>query len=104
MTVVGCARRLQLFRVLSRAMILRRIGDDFRCAFWFVSAPGGGEHGMGGAVLGLIGEGRGHGELDTAHTGAHQRGKLEELEADGAAGGAGELWARPMRRKALIRT
>src|SRR5580693_6397416 len=46
---------------------------------------------MGGAVLGLIGEGRGHRELDAAHTGTHQRPDLEELEADRAARGAGEL-------------
>ena len=61
------------------------------CVFWFVSARGGGERGVGRLVLGLIGEGRGHGELDAAHAGAHQRPDLQELEADGAARGAGEL-------------
>ena len=34
--------------------------------------------------------GRGHGDLDTAHGDAHQRTDLEELEADGAAGGVGK--------------
>src|SRR5258707_13255281 len=47
--------------------------------------------GMGGAVLGLVCESRGHGELDATHAGAHKRTDLEQLEADGAAGGAGEL-------------
>ncbi len=46
---------------------------------------------MGGAVLGPVGEGRGHGELDAAHAGAHQGTDLQQLEADRAAGGAGEL-------------
>ena len=46
---------------------------------------------MGGVVLGLIGEGRGHGELDAAHTGAHQSPDLQELEAYGPARGACEL-------------
>src|SRR3981189_2103245 len=34
--------------------------------------------------------GRGHGDLDAAYGDAHQRTDLEELEADGAAGGAGK--------------
>jgi len=50
------------------------------CRLWDMSVAlsgssggrGSGERGMGGAVLGLIREGRGHGELDAAHAGAHQ--------------------------------
>ena len=56
-----------------------------------LSGWSGSERGMGGAVLGLVWEGRGHGELDAAHAGAHKRANLQQLEADGAAGGAGEL-------------
>ena len=66
---------------------------------WAISAAssglsdrgGGGERAVGGTVLGLIGKGRGHGQLDAAHAGAHQRPDLQKLQADGAAGGAGEL-------------
>jgi hypothetical protein len=46
---------------------------------------------MGGVVLGPIGEGRGHGELDAAHAGAHQGADFEQLEANVAAGGCDEL-------------
>src|SRR5437667_12150683 len=56
-----------------------------------LSGWSGGQRGMGGAVLGLVRESRGHGELDAAYAGAHQRANLQQLEADGAAGGAGEL-------------
>ena len=56
-----------------------------------LSGWSGSQGGMGGAVLGLVGEGRGHGELDAAHAGAHKRADLQQLEADGAAAGAGEL-------------
>ena len=65
-------------------VILRRV-------FWFVSGRHGGQRGVCGVVLGLMREGRRHGELDPAHAGAHQRADLEKLEADGAARGAGEL-------------
>ena len=51
----------------------------------------GGERGVSGVVLGLIGKGSGHGQLDAAHASAHQRPDLQELEADGTARGAGEL-------------
>src|SRR5216683_670907 len=56
-----------------------------------LSGRSGSQCGMGGAVLGLVCESRGHGELDATHAGAHKRADLEQLEADGAAGGAGEL-------------
>jgi branched-chain amino acid transport system substrate-binding protein len=38
-----------------------------------------------------IGAGGGHGDLDPAYALAHLRADLQELEADGAAGGGGEL-------------
>ena len=56
-----------------------------------LSGRSGSQCGMGGAVFGLVCESRGHGELDATHAGAHKRADLEQLEADGAAGGAGEL-------------
>jgi hypothetical protein len=56
-----------------------------------LSGRSGSQRDMGGAVLGLVREGRGHGELDAAHAGAYKRANLQQLEADGAAGGAGEL-------------
>ena len=46
---------------------------------------------MGGDEFTLIGAARGHGEFDAPHAGAHQRADFEELEADRAAGGSGEL-------------
>ena len=46
---------------------------------------------VGGDEFTLIGAARGHGEFDAPHAGAHQRADFEELEADRAAGGSGEL-------------
>jgi hypothetical protein len=39
----------------------------------------------------LVRAGRGHRDLDAAHADPHQHADLEQLEADGAAGRAGEL-------------
>ena len=50
-------------------------GDILR-RFSGLSGGHGGERGVRGAVLGLIEKGRGHGQLDTAHAGAHQRPDL----------------------------
>ena len=49
------------------------------------------ERGMSGAILALVGEGRGHGEFDAAHADAHKGADLQQLEADGTARGADEL-------------
>jgi hypothetical protein len=43
---------------------------------------------IGEVVLGLVGAGRGHGDLDAAHAAAHLGA---DLEPDGAAGCSGEL-------------
>ena len=52
---------------------------------------GGGAETAGGKAPGIGGgTGRGHGDLDAAHGDPDQRPDLEELEADGAAGGVGE--------------
>jgi hypothetical protein len=42
-------------------------------------------------VLGLVGAGGGHRDLDPAHAFADLGADLQQLEPDGAAGGAGEL-------------
>src|ERR1700740_1479998 len=66
---------------------------------YFAAFPGSAaardESGVGGAVLGLIGEGRRHSEFDAPYAGSHQGADLEQLEADGAASGAGELGVDP---------
>ena len=48
-----------------------------------------GECGVCGAVLRLMREGRGHCELDAAHTVAEKSTDLEQLEPDRPAGGFG---------------
>ena len=87
----GLNQLIATLRVLWKAVILTVVaGLFFDRVFWFVSARGS-KRGVGSAVLGLIGKGRRHGELDAAHAGPHQRTDLQELKADGAARGAGEL-------------
>src|SRR6476659_7061018 len=46
---------------------------------------------IGEVVLVAVGAGRGHGDLDAAHAGPDLGADLQELQADGAAGGGGEL-------------
>ena len=46
---------------------------------------------IGEVILGLVGAGRGHGDLDAAHADANMGADLEELEPNGATGGAGQL-------------
>ena len=59
---------------------------------------------MNKGELVLIRVGRGHGDLDTAGGDPDQGADLEQGEADGAAGGLGELGvAKPMRRSAQSR-
>ncbi len=58
----------------------------------------------------LAGKTRGHGELDPPDALPHQGADLQELQADGAAGGAGKtggakrVWRSAMRRSSLSRT
>ena len=46
---------------------------------------------VGEVVLGLVGAGRGHRDLDPAHAAPHLGADLQQLEPDGAAGRGGEL-------------
>ncbi len=58
----------------------------------------------------LAGKARGHGELDPPDALPHQGADLQELQADGAAGGAGKtgvakrVWRSAIRRNSLIST
>ena len=74
----------------------------------FAGSGGGGSSGVGEYPLRLPGVGGGHGELDAACADADQGADLQELQADGAAGGGGELgnWVstRPMGLSAQIST
>ena len=54
---------------------------------------------VGEGEVALIGVARGHREGDAPHAGAYQRADLEEFEADGAAGGFGELGVLRARRR-----
>ena len=56
-----------------------------------LSAHGGGEQGVGEAPFVAPRIGRGHGQLDAPHADPDLGADLEQLEADGAAGGLGEL-------------
>src|SRR6476469_1760164 len=68
----------------------QRVGYvGFGCSGW--SARGCGQPQMGEGELVLIGAGRGHRELDAAHADPDEGADLQELQADGAAGGLGEL-------------
>ena len=73
------------------AIVPRGLADYFDRVFWFVSARGGGQCDVGGVVVGLIGKGRRHGELDAARAGTDRSTDLQELEADGTARCPGKL-------------
>ena len=68
-------------------------GGFVDCALSGSSARGRGQPGPGDPVFALVGEGRGHSELDAADRDAHERADLEKLETDGGAIGLGELRA-----------
>ena len=55
------------------------------------SARRGGKAQMGEGELVLLGAGRSHCDLDSAHADPHQRADLQQLEPDRAAGCLGEL-------------
>ena len=55
---------------------------------------------IGEVVLGLVRAGGGHGDLDPAHAEPDQGADLQQLQADGAAGGvANWVWRRPMAQR-----
>src|SRR6516225_7301636 len=92
-------------RVLMGAIVPRGLADYFDRVFWFVSARGGGQCDVGGVVVGLIGKGRRHGELDAARavrTSAPIFKSLRRMVPHDAR--ANWVWASPMRRKAQIKT
>ncbi len=58
---------------------------------------------MGSGENGLVGAARGHGELDTADADGDESADLEELTADGAAGGVGEFGRLQAEQRSLSR-
>src|SRR5215213_4439291 len=62
------------------------------CDVWFVaSGAGSAQQGMRQRKLMLIRTGRGHGDMDPAHTDPDQRADLQQFQPDTAATGPGEL-------------